>query len=104
MPAIPRRGVSRLGVVVCHPQPAIRNGPAMRGGCAGPVKHLAQSTLAAIEAGILSGPLVDSLHERDRLCHVHRSTGIMPVLFEIEDEQYAGRAFLRIVDRNAWTR
>src|SRR5207244_4464865 len=93
MPMVPRRHGPWLGMVVCHPQPAIRKGTAVRGGCAGSVKHLAQSIFAAVKAGILSGPLLDPLHECDRLRHAHRSTGIMAVLFEIEHKQHAGPAF-----------
>ena len=69
----------------------------MRGGRAAPVQHLAQTIFAPVDPGIFAGPLFDPLHERDRLRHAHGSAGIMPVLFEIENEQNARPLFLGII-------
>jgi len=97
VPALPRRGGPRLVVIIGDPKPAIGKDSPMRGGRAAPVQHLAQTIFAPVDPGIFAGPLFDSLHEDDRLRHAHGSAGIMPVLFEIENEQNARPLFLGII-------
>src|SRR5438067_1037807 len=57
----------------------------------GGIYHGAEPVLAAIDAGIFSGPLFDALDETRGLIHAHGAPGIVPVLFEIEHEQDAAR-------------
>ena len=96
VPASPWRSISRLVVIIGDPKPAIGNHAAMGGGRAAPVQHLAQTKFAAVNPGIFSGALFDSLDERSRLGRAHRATRIMTVLFEIEHEQYTRPRFFRV--------
>src|SRR5260370_18984130 len=97
VPTFPRRGGPRLVVIIGDPKPAIGKDSPIRGGCAAPGQHLAQTIFAPVDPGIFSRALFDPLHERDRFRHAHRSAGIMPVLFEIENEQNARPLFLGII-------
>src|SRR6202011_1613614 len=82
VPSAPRRRVSRFGMVIRDPEPAIRQRFPLRLSYTTAVQHLSQPIFAAIKTGINAGPLFDSLNERDGLSDSHCAAWIMAVFFE----------------------
>ena len=90
MPIVPRRRAARLGVIVGDPEPAVGKNRPVACARAAAVKHSSQTVFTAVDPGIFSRTLFDSLHECHCLPDAHRTSAIMRVLFEIEYEQNAG--------------
>src|SRR5262249_142480 len=93
MPIAPWRSVTRLRMIVGDPEPAVGENRAISPARTATVKHRAQTIFAAVNAGIFSGTLFDSLHKGNSLPDAHRTAAIVIVHFEIEHEQNARTVF-----------
>ena len=98
VPTAPGRCMPRFGMIVSDPEPAICEDFAMRAGSASSIQHLSETVFTPVQTRILAGLLFDPFNESDRLGHAHRTSWIMTVFFEIQNEQHTRSRLLRTAD------